>query len=169
LNNNINSGLTYISTSTLASSTVQFQNCFTSTYTNYRAIFNYTVASASAVYLRYLVGSTVQTGNIYSLVTGIQQSVPSTFTGSARSDQFALFATGYPTFPTVATCDFLSPQAVSYTNYQFSFTTGLSATDLFGGEGYGRNAATTQIDGFELYTGSPTINGTMTLYGYRKA
>ena len=162
-------GLTYITTLSMASHTVNFEGCFTSAYTDYRAIFNYTVASANAVYLRYLVGSTAQTTTIFSLSTGNQQSVPNTFSGSARSDQYALWATGYPTYPTVVTCDFLSPQVAAYTNYMYSFVTGLSATDFFAGDGYGRNAATTQIDGFQLYTGSPAITGTMTLYGYRKA
>lgn len=162
-------GLAYISTTSFSSNTVQFQNCFTSAYTNYRAVFNYTSTLGIATYMRYLVGGTVQTATIFSLVTGIQQSVPNTFTGSGRSDQYALWGTAYATYPTVLTCDFLSPQEVSYTNYQMSFTTGLSGSDLIGGDGYGRNAATTQIDGFEITTASAYgLTGTMTMYGYRK-
>jgi len=162
-------GLAYISTTDFSGgSTIQFQNLFTSAYTNYRALFTITAASPSAVYMRYLVGATVQTGNIYCAQTAIQQSIPNTYAGYARSDQYSLWATSYPTYPSVMTVDFFYPQAVSYTNFLYSFMTGLSATDFVGGEGYGRNAATTQIDGIELYTGSAAISGTMTLYGYRK-
>ena len=164
-----NSGLVYITTLSMNSDTINFQSVFTSAYTDYRAIFNYTVASANAVYMRYLIGASASTTTIYSVANGAQHSTPNTFTGSNRSDQFALWGTGYPTYPTVVTCDFLSPQVVAYTNYQYSYTTGLSSTDFFAGDGYGRNAATDQIDGFQLYSGGPAITGTMTLYGYRKA
>ena len=171
-NDMANSGLTYISTTSFSGSTAaQFQSCFTSTYTNYHALITYNAASASAAYLRWLVGSTVQTGNILSLSIGASISGGASVSANNRSDQYALFPAGYATYPTTIALDIFSPETVSYTSFNYgSAILGTSNTDAIWAAGGGRNIATTQINGFEITTaGGPNLSGTMTLYGYRKA
>jgi len=166
-----NSGLVYISTTSFSGSTVaQFQSCFTSTYTNYRAIVSITSGAGNACYLRFLVGATVQTGNILSQVAGITFATDA-FGASHRGDQYGLAPTIFPTYPTAYGLDFYGPQISGYTSYNTThYNVGISATDTSLAFTGGRNIATTQIDGFELTTaGATNIAGTMTLYGYRKA
>lgn len=165
-----NSALTYISTTTMSGSTTQFAGAFTNTYTNYRAVFSYTTSSATATYLRWLVGTTPQTGNMISQDMYIVYSAPA-FNASGRADQYGTFIAAFPTYPSTVTVDFYSPEASTYSSYSSQVgTVGVSAADsrmtIFGG----RNIATTQMTGFEITTASAiTLSGTMTLYGYRKA
>jgi hypothetical protein len=165
-----NSGLVYISTTTMAGATTQFVGAFTDEFTNYRAVFSYTVSSSSATYLRWLVGTTPQSGNMISQDMYIVYSA-GTFNASGRADQYGTFIAAFPTYPSTVSVDFYSPKASTYSSYSSQVgTVGVSATDgrmaIFGG----RNIATTQMTGFEITTASAiTLAGTMTLYGYRKA
>jgi hypothetical protein len=167
-----NTGLAYISTTTFSGgSTAQFQSIFTSAYTNYRAVISISSAAGNACYLRFLVGATVQTGNILSLAIGASTSGGTAVTASNRSDQYALVPSVYPTYATTYSMDIFAPQTVSYTSFNLQTAiTGISVSDAAWWSGGGRNIATTQIDGFEFTTaGATNIAGTMTLYGYRKA
>jgi hypothetical protein len=162
----------YVSTSTFSGATsAQFQSAFTSTYTNYRALVSITGAATNACYLRWLVGSTVQTGTILSVSLSASTSGGATVSASNRSDQFGLLGAVYATYPTTFSLDIFAPQTVSYTSYNMSTgVSGISVTDAGLNMLGGRNLATTQIDGFEFTTfGGTNITGTMTLYGYRKA
>lgn len=165
-----NGGLVYISTTNFATvQTVDFQSAFSSTYVNYRALVRISASSAASVYLRFLVGSTVQTNNIYSLYYGAATG-STTMTGSDRSDQFGLSPAAYPTYPTSYQLDFFSPQATDYTAYSATGISGLSATSAALAFVGGRNSVTTAIDGFQLTTaGGPSVTGKVVLYGYRNA
>lgn len=164
-----NSGLVYISTTTFSgNATTQFTSAFSSTYTNYRAVFSYTASTGTSVYLRWLVGATVQTGNTLSQIVYSQYSL-GTVLASTRGDQYGLFPSAYPTYPSTFSVEFYSPQAATYSSYAIGGATlGTSSSDSYFNSYGGRNIATTQMDGFEITTAStPTIAGTMTLYGYR--
>lgn len=163
-------GLVFISTTSLSSFSTNITNCFTSTYTNYRIVFSYIGSTANAVYIRFLVGSTVQTGNILSSNFGTAHSAPTTIVGSSRGDQYALFTTAYTVYPGITTIDVFSPQDVEYTSFSGFGQLGLSSSDSYGVNLYARNIATTQIDGFQLTTatGASVLTGTVTIYGYRK-
>lgn len=165
-----NSGLTYISTTTIATATTQFVGAFTDTYTNYRAVFSYTASTGASVYFRWLVGTTVQTGNMISQSIGVTRSVGTLNTGG-RSDQYGIFVAAFPTYPASASVDIYNPKAVGYSSYASQIcTVPESATDSRLEMVGGRNIATTQIDGFEITTAAAaTLSGTMTLFGYRKA
>lgn len=165
-----NSGLVYISTTTLATATTQFVGAFTDTYTNYRAVFSVTGSAGNALYLRWLVGTTVQTGNMISQDGYVNYSAGVLNLGG-RADQYGQFGAIFPTYPSTFTVDIYSPQATTYSSYSSQFgTAGVSNTDsrlLFFA---GRNIATTQMTGFEITTATAvTLAGTMTLFGYRKA
>lgn len=162
-------GLQYIKSYTLNSWFVQCTSAFTSEFTNYRLSFSYTSSSANAVYIRWLVGTTVQTGNILSQAISTQLSAGTVVAGS-RGDQYGLLASGYPTYPTTYFADVFNPQGVGYTSYNISSAVlGVSATDSIISLMGGRNIATTQIDGFEITTanGSASLSGVIHVYGYR--
>jgi hypothetical protein len=165
-----NSGLTYISTTSFSGSpTAQFQSCFTSSYTNYCAVIRATAGTTAACYLRYLVGSTVQTDNLYSVSWGVRYSA-GTVGASTRGDQYALFGAVSGTYQSDWNVNFYSPQVATYTNFQGDQMHQFGAADYDTSIVSARNAVTTQINGFELTTaGATNIAGTMTLYGYRKA
>ena len=165
-----NSGLVYISTTTISNSTTQFVGAFTDTYTNYRAVFSVASSAGNALYLRWLVGTTVQTGNMISQDVYVNYSVGTILAGG-RADQYGQFGSVFATYPSTFCVDIYSPQATAYSSYGSNIgTAGVSNTDSrliwFGG----RNIATTQMTGFEVTTATAvTLSGTMTLYGYRKA
>ena len=163
-------GLQYITTYTLSSWVNQITSVFTSEFTDYRAIFSYKSTSANQVYLRWLVGSTVQTGNILSQVIGVQYSVGTVGAGS-RGDQYALLPAAYTTYQTRFAMDIFSPQATAYTSFNTgSITVGVSNPDSLLEIYAGRNIATTAMDGMEITTatGAAVLSGSVVLYGYRK-
>jgi hypothetical protein len=166
-----NSGLTYISTTSFTtSSTIQFVGAFSDTYTNYRAVFSYLSSTGAGVLLRWLVGTTVQTGNIVSQSISVVSNVGA-ITAATRGDEYGIFMAAFPTYPATASVDIYNPKAVGYSSYATQIcnvpeSATVSRLEMFGG----RNIATTQIDGFEITTaGAQTLTGTMTLFGYRKA
>lgn len=164
-----NGGLVYISTTNFTTSASNdLQSAFSSTYLNYRAVVRYAASSITSVYLRFLVGSTVQTNNIYSLYYGA--ATAGSWAGSDRSDQYGFLPAAYATYPTSFVVDFLSPQATDYTAYTINGVSGLSGTSAALAFVGGRNSVTTAIDGFQITTaGGPTLTGKVILYGYRNA
>ena len=150
-------------------STAQFTSAFSATYTNYRAILSVTANAGLAFYLRLLVGSTAQTGNMLSIQQGTNL-LTATFGVSTRSDQYGLGFEAFPTYPSRFVIDFFSPFATDYTTYDVLGVGGRSNTDSDALRASVRNIATTSIDGFEITTASGnTLTGTMTLYGVRDA
>jgi hypothetical protein len=162
-------GLVKISkTNFTATSTIQFTSAFTSVYTNYRALLTITASAATAFYLRLLVGTTVQTGNILSIEQRVQLSAGTLAIGT-RADQYGLGTAAFPTYASTYAIDFYSPEVSgAYTNYNIIGVGARSVTDSDTFYNTGRNIATTSINGFELTTAAATtLTGSMTLYGYR--
>ena len=164
-----NSGLVYVSTTDFNATSVNIESCFTSAARNYRAMIQYkSNGGPISTYIRFLVGSTVQTDNIYSLYWGA--ATGGAWAGSDRSDQYGFFPAGYATYPTSFNVDFFSPQATDYTAYQINGVSGLSATSAALAVVGGRNSVTTAINGFQITTASGTaLTGKVILYAYRNA
>ena len=163
-----NSGYVALSKTTITTTaTAQFVNAFNSTYRNYRAILELTGSGGSALYVRLLVGTTVQTGNILSVQQLAQLSVGTNVVGT-RSDQYAQCGAVFGTYSSFYQIDFNAPFATAYTNFTFNGVGGRSNTDSDQISGANRNIVTTSIDGFEITTaGAANVTGTMTLYGVR--
>lgn len=160
-------GYTPVSTveMTSASATHQFANVFSSSYRNYRVLLEVTGSTGANFYIRLLVGTTAQTGNILSIQRLVQLST-ATQTISTRSDQYGLIGAIFATYPSTYIIDFFAPQVATYTDYQSSGTGARSNTDSDAYNISARNIATTQIDGFEITTATATtITGRMTVYG----
>jgi hypothetical protein len=165
-----NGGLVYISTTSFTTqSTIQLTSAFTSTYKNYLAVFSFTCSTASATYMRWLVGTTAQTGDCLSMAFGAAYSTNS-YTGSTRGDLYMPLPAGYPTYPTTYTMNIFNPQGTGYSAWSINPTVfGISGSDSALTIANSRNVATTQMDGFEFTTatGAITITGSITLYGYK--
>jgi len=163
-----NSGYVALSKTTMtAVATAQFTNAFNSTYRNYRAVFELTGSGTVALYVRLLIGTTVQTGNILSIETRTQLASAATSIGT-RSDQYAISGNVFATYSSFYQIDFCAPQATAYTNWTLTGVSGRSNTDSDQFYNSARNIVTTSMDGFELTTASATtFTGTMTLYGVR--
>jgi hypothetical protein len=163
-----NSGYVALSKTTItATATAQFVNAFNSTYRNYRAILELTGSGVSALYVRLLVGTTVQTGNILSLSQTAQLSLATNVVGT-RGDQYALSGAIFGTYSSFYQIDFNAPFATAYTNWTWNGVAGRSNTDSDQISGANRNIVTTSMNGFEITTaGAANVTGTMTLYGVR--
>jgi len=161
-------GMEFLGTTSFsAQSTIQFTSIFSSTYRNYRCILEMTASSGTNFYIRFLVGTTVQTGNILSTNAYNQLSAGS-ISKNTRADQYGLIGAAFPTYTSNYLIDWMNPQLSDYTSYYANGVGGRSNTDSDFNQTFARNIATTQIDGFEITTASsPTMTGSMRLYGYR--
>lgn len=164
-----NSGLVYVTTKTFTttSSAQQINNCFTSTYDNYRIIFAGIGSTAGNDFVNaQLVDGTspVSTGIYYhsyaysgtsAMTTGFQASQAQWRVGLI-GDTATLF-----------TWDLFNPQAAAKTVGTSSYMS--SATnDFFNGNNGQMVNNTTQYEGIYFFPGSGTWSGTITVYGYRK-
>jgi len=167
-----NSGLVYIATKTWTSVSAdqQLDNCFSSTYDNYRIVFNGTgnQSTPTVVFLRYVDGTTPDAVATYAYTESIVVGGPSTslyFSGaSATSTGVGFVGDTQSSF----SCDIYSPNLASN-------TTSTSHCNVFGTVNYrngqitGTKLTTTQYEGIFLGRGAGSWAGTLTVYGYRKA
>lgn len=145
-----------------AASTIQVNNCFTSTYTNYLIQFRFTAFSlgSQGVYIRESVSGTPNATN-YSFQQFLQSNT--TLTGSQNlTDAQHLFGITQTT-GAFTTCDVYGPQLAA--NTQFNSTYGNGVQQQYNST---RHADTTQYDGFYVFLSGGTMTGTYTVYGYSK-
>lgn len=165
-----NGGLVYITQAnvTAGNAFVTFNNCFSSTYENYRIVFRYTQASAGypAIYFTMRTGTTNFTTNVYNYMGN----------GRTSANADASYASANSTFGYVGSLtgamafDLFSP----FNSSAITYVTGMNAFVDAGGSTVrtvGNTVVTTQsFDGIQFSTGTSTFNtGTIYIYGYRNA
>lgn len=163
-------GLAYITGNTFTTSTaVNVNNCFTSTYDNYRIIVNLTAVSATDVNIAYYyrAGGVDTTTNYFR---GGYSTDGSTLSNMGVSNANLLISsTTYATHSGLV-LDSIRPQAAEVTKGMFtsSFLTNAGVgPQTFSGQ-FRQNSATA-FDGFSLVPASGTISGTVRVYGYRNS
>jgi len=166
LNNNINSGLTYIKEQTIGTtvSSVEVTGAFSTTYDSYKIIVTNVTCSANQPAFRMQLGAT--TTGVYSYA-GFEIS----YTGGSLNASYASFTNYFyvGNFGNAASMsteiDLYRPFLAQNTNYSsMSGSTNWSVSQ----NGYLNN--TTSYTAFTLFPSSGTITGgTITVYGYRKA
>jgi hypothetical protein len=159
-------GLVYITNGTLSSaSTIAINNCFTSTYDNYRIVVNVTAGGGgpAQIQMRMRIGGSDVSGSSYyyffraNNYAGTAGDQP----GNGVGNWFNLRTNGY-TFGGVI--DIQNPNLAIATHF---FSTGSDTDQGFTCGGY--HNSTTQFDGFSLSnSGAASMTGTVTVYGYRK-
>jgi len=172
VNNNINSGLTYIKTQALSGSATNITSCFSAIYTAYRIIFTDLIPSTGLqIQAQMLSGTTPLTTNTYesqrlavqgATVTGAgTNGTPQGFgnvgfltTMAARGGQGAVIEIFNPFSNTLYTS--WSAQSTANNNAYLEIN---SATVL----------NTTSYDGLRILTSTGTMTGNAVVYGYRIA
>ena len=172
-NNMANSGLTYITTQSLSTAGTNVVGCFSSTYDNYRIVLSSLALSADAdIYWAGLVGSTATTSADYSFAN-LGLRADNTQLNAANSAS-TLAYTGFTATGGVGNVivgslvmDMYGPNLVQRT---FATTNAVGySTGFYGRQGMSHFNLTTSFDGIRFSTGStPTMAGTVTVYGYRK-
>jgi hypothetical protein len=167
VNNNINSGLTYISTTSLTSSGQNIAGAFSSTYTNYRIVLNEIVTSAQNSILGFRLGaSTVRTdykygGQNLNLGSGVLDKDYS----AAATFGFLGYTKGVDNDEVSYIFDLLGPQTATRKTWSTAWCNGQYSGQNCGVDN--NNAVQTDIN-FVVSSGTLT-GGTVTIYGYRKA
>lgn len=160
-------GLTLITSNTFSAvSTLDINNCFTSTYAVYRVLLtNMSLASGTDIRVRARLrtgGSPNSTSNYRDGRRGVSGSgtFDQNFTGSKTSWEFiSNLDSGQG--PAFTSFDLFNPQLATHTAYA-----AISATsDAFQGTS-GKFDADTQFDGISIFPASSTFSGTIRIYGY---
>ena len=162
-----NSGLVYVSTTTLTASGQNIANAFSSTYTNYRIVLNNIVTSANNALVAFRLGSsTARTEYIYGSA-GVVIGTGAFNADTATAGTFAML--GYSRNVTGGTQNFsfdlINPQAAARKTWTSSWNNGSYMGTVVGVDTL--ESAQTDIN-FVVGTGTLT-GGTVTIYGYRKA
>ena len=160
------SGLTLINVQTFsASSGINVDNVFTSTYTNYRLVFS-NITTSTSIYVSYRErasstnnATNYKKGQYYRSYTS---GTAGTNSGGTEGNLFDLNTDATNTMG--ATLELQCPATTAYTGFQWSAS---SSDQTHIGNGIHANAVA--YDGFTLFPYSGTMSGTVSVYGYQKA
>lgn len=156
-------GLVKIATNTFTTaSSTSFNNVFTSTYKNYKILFNATTASTGlTLYLRLRASSSDNTTTSYSTrgvttgaATTTNDGVSYFYVGAMDSGEIHFFD-----------IDLTAPQATEKTR-MLGLVGENASSGPIGRFLFGNFNATTSFDGFSIVTSTGTITGTCTVYGF---
>jgi hypothetical protein len=175
VNNNINSGLTYISTVTLsaaAGTAAQWSGTvFSSTYTNYRLVCNLTrTGGGDAVNMQLGIGTTATAADYYGAGFAISSTGAATLTGFNQSNTDR-WTRAFGRFSTVSGCviDITNPNVASSTCITSINTGGNGDGDDNVGQFMGWQGGVVQFTSFALISTATSCAGTIQVYGYRNA
>jgi hypothetical protein len=160
------SGLTCVKAETAftTASSVTADSVFTSTYTNYILMFNYTTSTTNFPSLKLRVGGVSASTNYTSQQIQGFTSTVSTNARSAASDfSFAYYGNGTRESAVV---NIMGPQLAQAT--QFVVGSGGLGGALVQNI-YGLHTTATAYDGIEILVPSGTMTGTYAIYGFSKA
>lgn len=166
----MNAGLVYITqTAYSASSAVNIDGCFTSTYDNYLIVNSCYGSANSNVRLKYRIGGVTNSDNVY-YTGGIFFNPPGSsgyvYDWPVTTGHFLGNYGNSASEPGTQTITLWNPQKAVKNNLYSQWE---SAQSGLGGFNNAVIASTAQFDGFALIAGSGTITGTVRVYGYRQA
>jgi len=167
-----NMGLVKVTSGALSSTSTDFVGCFTSLYTNYRIVLDSIgVSTTAAIYFRMLSNTTPATGSDYFWAMRGLDSNNISKDNSATAQTFGYTGIGIVGVANQtigsAILDFYGPQLA-----QRTFTTNTATSydvNFISRVGMNEHNLTTAYDGIRFLTNSAaTMQGTVTIYGYRK-
>lgn len=161
-------GLTLIASQSFSATTaVNVNNCFTTTYDNYRIIIQNLTADANrTLNIRWRASAADNSTSNYNYQYGYDSSTTSSGSRSTAQTSGVL---GYAstTSGSFYVVDVFLPQAAAVTS-ALSLGGYMYAGPTLDSIRYFNNfSATTQFDGFSLFPSLGTITGTARVYGYR--
>jgi hypothetical protein len=151
-----------------ATSSVSVNNCFTSTYGNYKVMISGLTSSVDDVRidLRFRVSGTDNTASDYYDQEFYANGT--SLTGSRQSAQtYIRFGYSQIAGPNHISAEFMNPQAASRTS--------ITAMTLLGSGGpklivsSQMHLGATSFDGFSVFPASGTFSGTIRVYGYKNS
>lgn len=162
-------GLTLITSTTFTNqSTIVFDNCFTSTYTNYLIKINLTAVSANSYLFHYYRSSVPAdiTANYISTYNTFYAG--SSISGSASDTLFIpALQSANPYFTTTLFVDGPTSTTAKYMSANIGMNTSSAGGQLVSGTGHSRNTNATAAAGIKFYTSTGTISGTIRIYGMK--
>jgi len=170
-----NSGLVYVASGALSGVATNFAGCFSSTYDNYRVVCgNYQNSnSPDLVGFRMLSGTTpASTSQYYTAISSFNSSgTVGSITAAPTTLGYFIRVLGSGAVYQSFAFDIMNPfvaTTTALTGMGTTVGTGGNYTAFFGGIGHD-NAAS--YNGLQILTGSGsyTMAGTVSIYGYRKA
>jgi hypothetical protein len=141
-------------------------NTFTSTYDNYRILFNINSSSTTMTYsLRFRTSGSDNTTANYNYVNRFSSSATGAdVIAQGRSQTSALLVnTGTAFFP-VFSFDLLNPKDANFTRGYFQATTEIGNSYT----GFCAFGLTTSFDSATLFVSTGNITGNVSVYGYNK-
>jgi len=149
-----------------AASSITLDNVFTSTYRNYKLVFNYTTSGASGPRFRVRAGgssistTTYNEQNLYGSSTTVAASAGTSATSVSVGNNTA------GAFNSSAEIIIFNPQVATPTTILSSLinSAGGYTAPLVAFYG-GNNSNATSYDGFEIFVGAGNMTGNYTLYG----
>jgi hypothetical protein len=160
-------GLTKISTTTFsASSAVNINNVFSSTYDNYRIVFHHSKSTSASSTIRLRVSGADETASNYGM-TWIYLSGTTIAQYQVNGTSFNL--TGVSTSTQATVLDIITPFDNTFNTLIIGQTlTGIYATNPEVASNWGRYNANTSYTGLSIIPSAGTISGTVSVYGYNK-
>lgn len=162
-------GLVFITSSTFSAvSSVSVNNCFTSTYANYRLIISGTATANPQIQMRLRAASADNSASNYRYVGVYTIETAGPIRDSQdTTTQFYVGSFTSATGLSVLTIDVYAPQLTEYTAMQANSYTSLA--DMQWASYGGNMTVTTSYDGFTLLSTSGNMTGTVRVYGYRNS
>ena len=159
-------GLVHINTTTLsAASTVTFTNVFSSTYDNYRLVWN--GAGAASHSMRITFGSAA--AGYYSQLMDFRSSAAAPTTQAVISNgAYGLFGNNWNGGSSID-CLISNPFTAAYTTFASTFTASESAISATGSAGGSLNNTTSYTSCTIVPSSATTFTGTFRLYGLRNS
>ena len=167
-----NGGLVYITQATATTvNALSINNCFTSTYQNYRIIINQSAMSGNfAMGIRFRVGGADDTtANTQYMANSSTAAGGSSVLSGANQDQLVLGFVGSASPNAGSSIDVFSPQEAARTwgttlRYEYDSANYVSRSGSFVKD------EVTSYDGFSLFAGgAATFSGKVYVYGYRNS
>jgi hypothetical protein len=173
-----NVGLVHINSTTVTGqSSFIVDNVFTSAFTNYRIVYDFSVSTNAARSLNMQFrssGSTISTADYQSVSDGALPqggtSRTGSFFGALNSTSLTIMPDAYYAGPNnfSFSADVINPQVAKFSNVHGNYMGQTAANLVFGNYG-GSYTGTTAMDGFTFFTTSGTMTGTVRIYGYRNS
>jgi hypothetical protein len=167
-----NGGLVYITqVSNSGTGTLSINNCFTSTYQNYRIIINQTAMSGNdAIYLRMRVGGADDTTANYQYAANVATSAGGNSVMAGANQNTVLLGFVGSASPTAgSSIDIFSPK-VSTRTWGTTLRYEYDSVTFNGRSGSFVKDQVTSFDGFSLIAGGgKTFSATVYVYGYRNS
>lgn len=161
-------GLWLVNTTTLSGDTAKnIDSCFTSDYTNYLLVATLTTNSDNTLIYRLRASGTTNTGLNVDTLLYYQTWGTATVNGSTTiaAQDYAICGYSDATYGASINLNIYRPQDTAYTFSDYTSTGG-----DFTARGNARHTVTTAYDGIRITTstGTPTLTGTINIYGYNK-